>query len=41
MDEWARDGVCRAPDHCLVAPEGWCEHGLASWRLVLNHVEFG
>jgi hypothetical protein len=35
MEEWLADGVCRAPDDCLVAPTGWCEHGLASWYLVL------
>ena len=35
LAEWLADGVCRAPDDCLVAPEGVCEHGLASWKLVL------
>lgn len=34
--EWLADGVCRAPDECLVAPDGWCEHGIASWKLVLD-----
>jgi len=33
--EWMADGVCRCPDECLVAPDGWCEHGLASWNLIL------
>ena len=33
--EWAADGVCRCPDECLVAPNEWCEHGLASWALIL------
>lgn len=36
LAEWRADGVCRAPDECLVTPDGWCEHGLASWRLVLD-----
>jgi hypothetical protein len=36
LDEWAVDGVCRCPDECLVTPDGWCEHGLASWALVLH-----
>ena len=36
MAEWVADGVCRCPDHCLVAPEGCCVHGLASWWLVLE-----
>lgn len=35
LAEWLADGVCRAPDDCLVDPDGVCEHGLASWRLVL------
>ncbi|HUF33347.1 MAG TPA: hypothetical protein VMN58_09100 [Acidimicrobiales bacterium] len=35
LAEWVADGMCRCPDECLVAPEGWCEHGLASWWLVL------
>ena len=36
LDEWLADGVCRAPDECLVTPDGWCEHGLASWALILD-----
>ena len=36
LAEWLADGVCRCPDDCLVAPDGWCEHGLASWWLVLT-----
>lgn len=36
LAEWVADGVCRCPDECLVVPEGWCEHGLASWWLVLR-----
>jgi hypothetical protein len=35
MAEWEADGVCRCPDECLVAPDAWCAHGLASWRLIL------
>jgi hypothetical protein len=35
LAEWVDDGVCRCPDDCLVAPDGWCEHGLASWWLIL------
>ena len=37
--EWSADGVCRCPDECLVAPDGWCEHGLASWALILAALE--
>ena len=36
MAEWIADGVCRCPDHCLVAPDACCAHGLASWWLVLE-----
>jgi hypothetical protein len=39
LAEWLAQGVCRCPDECLVTPEGWCEHGLASWKLVLAVVE--
>jgi hypothetical protein len=35
LAEWLDDGLCRCPDECLVAPDGWCEHGLASWWLIL------
>ena len=36
LAEWAGDGVCRCPDECLVTPDGWCDHGLASWQLILD-----
>jgi GNAT superfamily N-acetyltransferase len=39
LADWLADGVCRCPDECLVAPEGWCEHGLASWKLILTDLE--
>ena len=39
LDEWVADGVCRAPDECLVTPHGACEHGLASWVLILRELE--
>ncbi len=35
LAEWVADGVCPCPDECVVAPDAWCEHGLASWWLVL------
>ena len=35
ITEWVADGVCRCPDDCIAAPDGWCEHGLASWALIL------
>jgi hypothetical protein len=39
LADWLADGVCRAPDDCLVDPEGTCPHGLASWLAVLRTVE--
>jgi hypothetical protein len=36
LAEWIDDGVCRCPDECLVEPDGWCDHGLASWWLILG-----
>jgi hypothetical protein len=39
LAEWVADGVCRCPDDCLVAPDGWCEHGLASWALIIASLE--
>ena len=39
LAELAADGVCRAPDECLVAPDGWCDHGLASWQLILDALD--
>lgn len=39
LDEWVDDGVCRCPDECLVAPRAWCEHGLASWWLILRAID--
>ena len=41
LGEWIADDVCRCPDGCLVAPEGVCEHGLASWWLILKALEDG
>ena len=36
LAEWVADGVCRCPDECIVAPDAWCEHGLASWWLIVQ-----
>lgn len=36
LAEWLADSVCRCPDECLVTPDGWCEHGLASWAMILD-----
>lgn len=41
LAEWVADGVCRCPDECLVAPDAWCEHGIASWALVLAALDGG
>ena len=39
LAEWLADGVCRCPDECLVGPREWCEHGLASWWLILRAID--
>lgn len=39
LAEWLADGVCRCPDECLVGPRDWCEHGLASWWLILRSID--
>lgn len=39
LAEWVADGVCRCPDDCIVAYDRWCEHGLASWWLVLRALD--
>jgi hypothetical protein len=36
LADWLADGICRCPDECLVTPKSWCEHGLASWHLILS-----
>ena len=41
LAELLADGVCRSPDGCQVDPEGWCDHGLASWALVLRQLDGG
>jgi hypothetical protein len=35
LEEWAADGVSKAPDDCVTTVEGTCPHGLASWHRVL------
>ena len=39
LAEWVADGVCRCPDECIVEPDRWCSHGLASWWLILRDLE--
>jgi len=39
LAEWVADGVCRCPDDCIVAPDAWCEHGLASWWLITGALD--
>jgi RimJ/RimL family protein N-acetyltransferase len=39
LAEWLADGVCRSPDDCMASPDGWCEHGLASWWLILRSLD--
>lgn len=35
LDEWAADGLSKAPDDCFTTVDGTCPHGLASWHRVL------
>ncbi|MDQ1466287.1 MAG: hypothetical protein QOH10_702 [Actinomycetota bacterium] len=37
--EWIADGLCRCPDDCIATPGGWCEHGLASWWLIMRALD--
>jgi hypothetical protein len=39
LEEWVADGLCRCPDECLVAVAEPCQHGLASWWLVLRALD--
>jgi hypothetical protein len=39
LADWMADGLCRCPDDCVVAPTESCEHGLASWWLVLRTLD--
>jgi hypothetical protein len=39
LHDWIAEGVCRCPDECLVPADGWCEHGLASWKLILADLD--
>lgn len=39
--DWEADGLSRCPDDCLVATDGTCAHGLASWSTVLRDLEDG
>ncbi|MCB1038326.1 MAG: hypothetical protein KDA94_02145 [Acidimicrobiales bacterium] len=39
LDDWAAEGICRAPDDCWATWDGTCEHGLASWAVVLAAIE--
>ena len=39
LEELGSEGLCRAPDECLVTKDGWCEYGLASWQLILDAID--
>ena len=41
LAEWEADGVSPCPDECVVAPDAWCSHGLASWSLILASLDDG
>ena len=39
LAEWVADGLAKAPDDCVIAYDSWCEHGLASWWLILRALD--
>ena len=39
LQDWADEGIARAPDDCWVGNDGRCPHGLAAWPLVLAATE--
>jgi len=36
--EWWDEGYSQAPDGCIVEPDGYCEHGLPSWLIILGMI---
>lgn len=36
LEEWLEGGGCEATDGCWVEPDGTCQHGCESWRLVMG-----
>ena len=36
LEEWMDDGICEAPDGCVVEPDGRCPHGKPSWLILLG-----
>lgn len=36
LADWVAEGLARCPDDCVAAYDGCCDHGLASWWLVLR-----
>ena len=41
LAELEAEGMSRCPDECLVALDAWCDHGLASWSLILAALHRG
>ncbi len=39
MADWLAEGLSRCPDDCVAPSDGWCEHGLATWWLVLRDAD--
>lgn len=39
LAEWVADGLAKSPDDCVVTYDGWCQHGLASWWLILRALD--
>jgi hypothetical protein len=39
LAEWVAEGLAKSPDDCVVRFDGWCQHGLASWWLILRELD--
>jgi hypothetical protein len=38
LQEWVEDAIAEATDGCRIEPDGYCEHGHASWLIVLGFI---
>jgi len=38
LKKWTYKGSCKAPDGCIVEPDGNCSHGFDSWLLILGYI---
>lgn len=38
LEKWEKQGISKAPDGCVVEPDGICPHGYKSWLLLLGWI---